>query len=168
MLSVPTWLSVSARPIPNLSLKSLTISLIHCSHSSIFPPQSQVIEARACSTYQTFLERFETQLKQLPVPEAAVDYYEQKNPYWLHVLLDNDSGSSSNYDDGMDATLSHRPRPSRQRRRRMESLYDTFCNIRDDEKQHENTLCNLVQNGTIKAAASDTAIQSTTPSTKKL
>jgi hypothetical protein len=41
-------------------------------------------------------------------------------------------------------------------------MESTFCTIRDDEKQHWNTLCNLVQHGTIQAAASDTAIQSKT------
>lgn len=31
------------------------------------------------------------------------------------------------------------------RRPKLESLYDVFVNVRDDEKEHWKTLCNLVQ-----------------------
>lgn len=33
------------------------------------------------------------------------------------------------------------------RRPQLNSLYDVFVNIRDDEKEHWKTLCNLVQYG---------------------
>jgi len=33
------------------------------------------------------------------------------------------------------------------RRPKLESLYDVFVNIRDDEREHWKTLCNLVQYG---------------------
>jgi ubiquinol oxidase len=32
-----------------------------------------------------------------------------------------------------------------QRRPRLDSLYDVFANVRDDEREHWKTLCNLVQ-----------------------
>ena len=32
-----------------------------------------------------------------------------------------------------------------QRRPKLETLYDVFVNVRDDEKEHWKTLCNLVQ-----------------------
>ncbi len=37
------------------------------------------------------------------------------------------------------------PRDFSARRPKLESLYDVFVNVRDDEREHWKTLCNLVQ-----------------------
>merc|ERR1712146_301815 len=38
----------------------------------------------------------------------------------------------------------------RQRRPELNTLYDVFINVRDDEREHWKTLCNLVQYDTMK------------------
>mmetsp|Transcript_6102 Transcript_6102/g.15219 ORF Transcript_6102/g.15219 Transcript_6102/m.15219 type:complete len:100 (-) Transcript_6102:86-385(-) len=52
---------------------------------------------------------------------------------------------------------------TKQRRSRtLESLYDVFRNIRDDEKEHWKTLCNLVQYNDMNAVCAS-EVESTQP-----
>ena len=72
----------------------------------------------------------------MPVPEIARQYYERED----HYLFDKfctvaESG------EGCDASARRRPR--------LESLYDVFCCVRDDEQEHWKMLCNLVQFDTL-------------------
>ncbi|KAG7337780.1 alternative oxidase-domain containing protein [Nitzschia inconspicua] len=136
------------------------IVLVFSIHESAAYHLSEVIEARACNTYTNFLANFETQLQQLPVPDVAIDYYERKNPYWLHLLLDNNQPIDEQQQQQQQQQQNHR------RRQPMTSLYDTFCHIRDDEKEHWTSLCRLVQYGTIRPTASGEDIQSTSPTNK--
>ena len=91
---------------------------------------SELIEDHAFNTYDQFLKDHGPQLKDMPVPDIARKYYERDDPYLRDQFLtvkETDGGFTS------------RSRPP------LESLYDVFVNIRNDEKEHWKTLCNLVQ-----------------------
>lgn len=92
---------------------------------------SELIEDHAFDTYSKFTANYEQRLKNEPVPEIARKYYESDNPFlfdlFCTVKSKNEEGTYS------------------QRRPQLNSLYDVFTNIRDDEREHWKTLCNLVQ-----------------------
>ncbi|KAK7248568.1 ubiquinol:oxygen oxidoreductase [Aureococcus anophagefferens] len=91
---------------------------------------SELIEDHAFNTYDDFIKDHGPKLKGMPVPDIARKYYERDDPYLRDQFLtvkETDGGFTS------------RSRPP------LESLYDVFVNIRDDEKEHWKTLCNLVQ-----------------------
>lgn len=74
---------------------------------------NQAVEEEAFETYNHFLAVNEDFLKEQPAPKAAKSYYLED-----HLYLE----------------MGSRPRP------RIESLYDTFCAIRDDEAEHAHTM----------------------------
>ena len=47
-------------------------------------------------------------------------------------------------------------------RPKLETLYDVFVNVRNDEREHWETLCNLVQHGSL-ASADGRPAESTQP-----
>ena len=92
---------------------------------------SELIEDHAYNTYNKYLEEHETMLKTMPVPAIATKYYVDDNPFLFDLFctvkdLDEEGNFSA-------------------RRPKLESLYDVFVNVRNDEKEHWKTLCNLVQ-----------------------
>jgi len=91
---------------------------------------SELIEDHAYNTYNTFLTKNEEKLKVLPVPDIAREYYERQNPYLFDKFCTVKDGTGEDFSA---------------RRPKLESLYDVFTNVRDDEKEHWKTLCNLVQ-----------------------
>lgn len=109
---------------------------------------SELIEDHAFNTYSKFTAEHEERLKSQPVPDIAAKYYVHDNPF----LFDLFCTVKSNADD---ATYS-------ERRPELGSLYDVFCNIRDDEKEHWKTLCNLVQYNDMNAVDAS-EVRSTTP-----
>jgi len=106
---------------------------------------SELIEDHAYNTYNTYLTREEAKLKTLPVPDIAREYYERQDPYLFDKFC--------TVKDGSEDFSGRRPK--------LESLYDVFVNVRDDEKEHWKTLCNLVQYDTMEGQG--TAIVSTQP-----
>ena len=109
---------------------------------------SELIEDHAFNTYSKFTSEYEESLKSKPVPEVARKYYERDNPF----LFDLFCTVKNKNDDGTFST----------RRPKLESLYDVFINIRDDEREHWKTLCNLVQFDDMNAVDA-TEVQSTAP-----
>ena len=89
---------------------------------------SELIEDHAFNTYDGFLRDHGPKLKGMPVPDIARKYYERDDPYLRDQFLTVKE---------TEPKLTSRPP--------LESLYDVFVNIRDDEKEHWKTLCNLVQ-----------------------
>jgi ubiquinol oxidase len=92
---------------------------------------SELIEDHAYDTYDEFLKLYETELRTLPVPEIAKQYYMYDYPSFFPLFCTtgaNRPGSKSSP-------------PLIQ----LNSLYDVFVCIRNDEKEHWKTLCNLVQ-----------------------
>lgn len=92
---------------------------------------SELIEDHAFNTYDGFLKKNEEKLKTLPVPDIARKYYEEDNPFLFDLFCTvpeaDDEGQFS------------------KRRPKLNSLYDVFVNVRNDEREHWKTLCNLVQ-----------------------
>eukprot|EP00533_Pseudo-nitzschia_delicatissima_P010524 CAMPEP_0116102934 /NCGR_PEP_ID=MMETSP0327-20121206/13617_1 /TAXON_ID=44447 /ORGANISM="Pseudo-nitzschia delicatissima, Strain B596" /LENGTH=323 /DNA_ID=CAMNT_0003595013 /DNA_START=115 /DNA_END=1086 /DNA_ORIENTATION=+ len=109
---------------------------------------SELIEDHAFDTYSKFTADYEERLKNEPVPEIARKYYERDNPFLFDLFCTVKSKS----DEG---TYS-------QRRPQLSSLYDVFINIRDDEREHWKTLCNLVQFDDMNAVDAS-EVRSTTP-----
>mmetsp|Transcript_17475 Transcript_17475/g.70208 ORF Transcript_17475/g.70208 Transcript_17475/m.70208 type:complete len:237 (-) Transcript_17475:187-897(-) len=75
---------------------------------------SELIEAHAVDTYSEFLDANEALLKQLPAPRIAREYWGSED----RQLFDD-----------------FHVNPPRQNLK-CDTLYDTFVNIRDDEKEH--------------------------------
>jgi ubiquinol oxidase len=100
---------------------------------------SELIEDHAYETYDGFLQNHGDRLRQMPVPEIAYKYYVEENPFLfdLFCTVQDDDGASRNFSAS---------RPT------LHSLYEVFVNIRDDEKEHWKTLCNLVQYGDMRGA----------------
>jgi ubiquinol oxidase len=92
---------------------------------------SELIEDHAYNTYNKYLTEHEEMLKSKPVPDIARKYYELDNPFLFDLFC-------TVKDRDKDGQFSLR-------RPKLESLYDVFTNVRDDEKEHWKTLCNLVQ-----------------------
>jgi len=92
---------------------------------------SELIENHAYETYDGFLSRKGEELKTLPVPDIARKYYEEDNPFLFDLFC-------TVPERGEDGEFS-------KRRPRLNSLYDVFVNVRNDEREHWKTLCNLVQ-----------------------
>jgi len=92
---------------------------------------SELIEDHAFNTYSKFTTEYEDLLKSKPPPAVARKYYELDNPFLFDLFCTvketNEEGTFSS------------------RRPKLESLYDVFICIRDDEREHWKTLCNLVQ-----------------------
>jgi len=106
---------------------------------------SELIEDHAFNTYNTYLTKNEEMLKTLPVPKVAIKYYEEDNPYLFDKFC--------TVKDGADDFSSQRPK--------LETLYDVFVNVRNDEKEHWKTLCNLVQFDSMEGQGN--VIESTKP-----
>jgi ubiquinol oxidase len=88
---------------------------------------SELIEDHAYHTYDQYLQEHGEMLRSQPVPPIATKYYVVDNPF-LRNLVHN----------GQDPYRMLQRRP-------LNSLYDVFVNIRDDECEHWKVLCNLVQ-----------------------
>ncbi|HEY9873306.1 MAG TPA: alternative oxidase [Candidatus Obscuribacterales bacterium] len=80
----------------------------------------QQVEEHAYHTYDTFLKEHGEELKTLPAPEVATQYYREGDLYMF---------------DEFQTT-----RPPEERRPKIENLYDVFLAIRDDELEHVKTM----------------------------
>ena len=92
---------------------------------------SELIEDHAYNTYDKFLSTNEDTLRKMPVPAIARKYYEEENPFMFDLFCTVKEAK------GEPSSLASRPK--------LESLYDVFVNVRNDEREHWKTLCNLVQ-----------------------
>jgi ubiquinol oxidase len=96
------------------------VALAYCLSPAIAYEFMELLEAHAVDTYSVFLEDNEAALRALPAPQVAVDYYSGSDLY--------------EFDDFQ---VSRSPGT---RRPRCDSLFDVFCNIRDDEIEHVDTM----------------------------
>jgi len=94
---------------------------------------SELIEDHAFDTYNGYLTNHADMLKAQAVPPIATKYYIEDNPFLFDLFCTvKDKDEEGNFSN---------------RRPNLETLYDVFVNVRDDEKEHWKTLCNLVQYG---------------------
>jgi ubiquinol oxidase len=80
----------------------------------------ELIEQHAFETYDKHLKANEAELKTLPAPQVAIDYYRDGDLYMF---------------DEMQTTAR-----AEFRRPKVDNLYDVFVNIRDDEAEHVKTM----------------------------
>merc|ERR1711915_102787 len=85
---------------------------------------NQAVEEHAFSTYDQFLKENEEELKKIPAPEVAKEYYRDGDLYM--------------FDEFQTDTCEPR-------RPKMVTLYDCFAAIRDDEAEHVKTMTYLQQ-----------------------
>lgn len=83
---------------------------------------SELIEAHAVDTYGEFADANEELLKSLPPPLVAAEYYSGADLYMF------------------DAFQTSQAQAVQPRRPKVNSLYDVFINIRDDEGEHVATM----------------------------
>lgn len=96
---------------------------------------NQAVEEHAFETYEHFLVEYETELKSKDAPTIAVEYYREGNMY----LFDEMHTCSDGAEYGDTSMLVDEEGMIR-RRPKMETLYDTFTAIRDDEAEHAKTM----------------------------
>lgn len=80
----------------------------------------ELVEGHAFRTYNKFLKENEAELKALPAPAIAVQYYRDGDLYM--------------FDEFQSA------RAPEERRPQVDNLYDVFVAIRDDEQEHVKTM----------------------------
>jgi ubiquinol oxidase len=120
---------------------------------------SELIEDHAYNTYDKLLKEQADRLKTMPVPSIAHKYYELDNPFLfdLFCTVRDEAGHGDGSENGGFSA----------RRPKLESLYDVFVNIRNDEREHWKTLCNLVQYDDMNAMPAS-QVRSTEPTTTLL
>eukprot|EP00593_Proboscia_inermis_P006140 CAMPEP_0171310606 /NCGR_PEP_ID=MMETSP0816-20121228/20789_1 /TAXON_ID=420281 /ORGANISM="Proboscia inermis, Strain CCAP1064/1" /LENGTH=143 /DNA_ID=CAMNT_0011794831 /DNA_START=429 /DNA_END=863 /DNA_ORIENTATION=- len=82
------------------------------------------VEQHAFDTYDIFLKEQGEELKKLPAPQAAIDYY-----------IDGDLYMFDEFQTSRGCSEPRRPK--------IENLYDVFVAIRDDEAEHVKTMIEL-------------------------
>ena len=117
-----------------------------------------------------FLALHESELRARSVPESAKKYYEkdyERDPFLFDTfcaVTDEYGTNSPLQQQEADLSSINNDRDGIQQRRRrpypLISLYDVFRNVRDDEKEHWMSLCNLVQYNDL-AAVDSGHVQST-------
>ena len=80
----------------------------------------EMVEEHAYATYDKFLNEFEVELKGQPAPAIAVSYYRDGDLYL--------------FDEFQTGQVPEHRRPV------MDTLFDTFVAIRDDEREHVKTM----------------------------
>ena len=90
-------------------------------------------ENHAFDTYREYVQSNEAELKLLPAPRVAVEYYQSGDLHMFDAFQYHMSFPSRLMTDS-----AGEERPIR--RPTVETLYDVFCNIRDDEAEHARTM----------------------------
>jgi len=111
---------------------------------------NHAIEEHAFTTYQKFLIEYEDLLQSLPPPQAAIDYYHPlemnsntttNNAYNMYMF---DAMHIQTHSNDESILNMHSPR-----RPRIDTLYDAFAAVRDDEAEHVKTMAHLQTGGAI-------------------
>ena len=87
---------------------------------------SELLEGHAVDTYSQFVDENEAILKKLPAPQIARNYYQSSENLFYF-----DEFQTSNYTQNGVKIL---------RRPTVNTLFDVFINIRDDEGEHVKTM----------------------------
>jgi ubiquinol oxidase len=140
------------------------VVLVYALHEPAAYHLSELIEDHAYHTYDSYLSQYGDALRTLPVPDIARQYYVDGDSYFLDLYRTVRSSSSSLDPAAPESTtaLAAAGTPHRNDRPTLNSLYDVFVCIRNDEREHWKTLCNLVQYNDMQAVPAE-YVQSTQP-----
>jgi ubiquinol oxidase len=108
------------------------------------------VENHAFETYSKFLETNGEELKKLPPPKVAKEYYEQGDLYLFDAFH---SSHLKKYDSDEENEYIHHRRPV------INTLYDVFVQIRDDEAEHASTMLMLEKDVIREKRAKEEAMQ---------
>ena len=130
---------------------------------------SELIEDHAYATYDDFLTRRSDELRTMPVPRIAREYYEADNPFLFDLVsqtcrIDDTAavGTAASTITAATATAEDlSDADACPRRPQLKSLYDVFVCVRNDEREHWESLCSLVQRGELVAGVD--GLRSTVP-----
>jgi ubiquinol oxidase len=108
---------------------------------------NQAVEEEAYATYDKFLQTHQDELQQLPAPAIAIKYYTSNDLYLFDAMH---TSTSPKVTDGMttgshDVSKENVEEQKRRRRPDIQSLYDVFVAIRDDEMEHAKTMKHFQQ-----------------------
>lgn len=98
------------------------------------------IENHAFDTYDKYLKGHMEELKQLPPPAIAVEYYSTGNQFLVESAGRTALQSPSSSACSIPKTLPE-----------IKTLYDVFCAIRNDEKEHAETMDLLSRDTTLQS-----------------
>ena len=96
------------------------------------------VELHAYNTYKTFIEENSEELRSQPAPQVARDYYGDAERYMFDAF-------QSERVLGGGGVGNPRRVPA------IDNLYDVFCNIRDDEFEHADTMRKLQRDVTLSS-----------------
>lgn len=92
---------------------------------------SECVESHAFETYDKFIKEQGEELKKMPAPEVAVNYYTGGDLYL--------------FDEFQTSRVPNTRRPT------IDNLYDVFLNIRDDEAEHCKTMKACQTHGNLRS-----------------
>jgi ubiquinol oxidase len=103
---------------------------------------NQAVEQEAYETYSHFIEENAEYLKKQPPSEVAVKYYGSNDMYMFDTMHFDGSSLAA---DSQDPQVAEAEPP---RRPKIETLYDVFSAVRDDEYEHVKTMAHLQEHTT--------------------
>jgi ubiquinol oxidase len=103
---------------------------------------NEAVEQEAYETYSHFLEENAEYLKEQPPAKVAVKYYTSDDMYMFDSMHFDGSSLAADSQD-LQAAESEPPR-----RPNIETLYDVFRAVRDDEYEHVKTMAHLQEHTT--------------------
>eukprot|EP01041_Mallomonas_annulata_P001338 gene1338-2587_t len=106
------------------------------------------VEEHAYATYDEYIKTHENELKALPAPQIAIDYYE-KGDLSLFDAFQNFNGIKSYTDKN--SNILNNDLPKIVRRPIIKTLYDVFDNIREDEAEHARSMKKLQEDAVYRA-----------------
>jgi ubiquinol oxidase len=97
------------------------------------------VEQEAYETYSHFLEENGEYLQTQPPAQVAVNYYGNEDMYMFDAMHLDGSSLAADSQYAQEIAEAEPPR----RRPTIETLYDVFCAVRDDEYEHVKTMAHL-------------------------
>jgi len=112
---------------------------------------NQAVEEHAYDTYDQFIHEFEKDLKEKESPSMAKKYYRDGDLYLfdqMHTCITKGLSNDDDHTTTSDIDTASSTSSSSYRRPKIDTLYDVFLAIRDDEMEHVRTMDYLQQTDT--------------------
>lgn len=122
------------------------VVVLYMSFPAVAYNLNKQVESHAYDTYNKFLQSHGDELKQLPAPAVAKEYYEKEGELYMFDAFHHD-GIISEEEEHI-GQVDKEP-VSIKRRPVINNLYDVFYHIREDELEHAKTM-EALQNNVIE------------------